>query len=134
MTSGDGPIGYGRPPARTRFKPGVSGNPDGRPKRKPSALADIIRDTMNASVRIREHGRTKTVSRKEAAVQMLVRRAVAGDIASAYEILKARSQAKRDGEMGVEALRVLNWLPDEEETAEQKNQNFERSKHVAAKR
>lgn len=27
------PLGYGNPPEASRFKPGVSGNPKGRPKR-----------------------------------------------------------------------------------------------------
>jgi hypothetical protein len=30
--SGDYEVGYGKPPKHTRFKPGQSGNPKGRPK------------------------------------------------------------------------------------------------------
>jgi len=35
-------VGYGKPPKNTRFKAGVSGNPKGRPKRSPMALAEIV--------------------------------------------------------------------------------------------
>jgi len=35
-------VGYGKPPKSRRFQPGVSGNPKGRPKRKPLALAETI--------------------------------------------------------------------------------------------
>lgn len=128
MSKSDRPVGYGNPPLHTRFKPGVSANPAGRPKRRPSALADIISEAMNAPVRFPDHGRVKIMTRKEAAIHMLIRRAVAGDVASAYQILKARSQALRNGEMSIGSLRVLNWLPDEGETADRKNFNFERSK------
>jgi Family of unknown function (DUF5681) len=31
-SSGDGAVGYGKPPSRTRFRKGVSGNPGGRPR------------------------------------------------------------------------------------------------------
>jgi hypothetical protein len=37
MTMADDEIGYGKPPLSGRFRPGVSGNPSGRPKRKPNA-------------------------------------------------------------------------------------------------
>jgi Family of unknown function (DUF5681) len=31
-SSGDHAVGYGKPPTRTRFRKGVSGNPGGRPR------------------------------------------------------------------------------------------------------
>lgn len=39
--SEQGTTGYGRPPQHSRFKPGRSGNPGGRPKTKP--LSDELR-------------------------------------------------------------------------------------------
>ena len=41
-------VGYGKPPKRTRFKAGISGNLKGRPKRKPMALAEIVGKVLNA--------------------------------------------------------------------------------------
>lgn len=41
MTSDDYEIGRGRPPLHSRFKPGESGNPSGRPKRRRSFEGDI---------------------------------------------------------------------------------------------
>jgi hypothetical protein len=41
-------IGYGKPPLSGRFRAGVSGNPKGRPKRKPTPLAEIIKTVLNA--------------------------------------------------------------------------------------
>jgi hypothetical protein len=134
MKNDEEPVGYGKPPNRTKFRPGVSGNPKGRPKRSPSALADIIRDTMNTPLQIREHGRVKSLTRKELAVRLLIDRATKGDLMSADQVLKVRAQAKRHGEMGIEALQILNWLPDPGQTADQKNQDFERGKHVVPRK
>ena len=36
-------VGYGKPPKSGRFRPGVSGNPRGRPKSKGLALAELIK-------------------------------------------------------------------------------------------
>ena len=41
---GDYEVGYGRPPKETRFTPGKSGNPKGRPKRKRSLAADLRKE------------------------------------------------------------------------------------------
>jgi hypothetical protein len=62
-------VGYRKPPKETRFRPGVSGNPKGRKKRK-GAVVDVIRDTLDRMVTrsdgskatIREHIVVKGVS------------------------------------------------------------------------
>ena len=35
-------VGYGRPPAESRFVPGKSGNPSGRPKAALSFMGDLV--------------------------------------------------------------------------------------------
>ena len=42
-TGGEYDVGYGRPPAHARFKPGKSGNPRGRPTGRKN-LTTVIRD------------------------------------------------------------------------------------------
>jgi Family of unknown function (DUF5681) len=44
----DDKVGYGMPPRRSQFKPGVSGNPKGRPKRNSTAVPEVIKNTLNA--------------------------------------------------------------------------------------
>jgi hypothetical protein len=117
----DDAVGYGKPPKTFRFKPGTSGNPKGRPKRKPFATAEVIKNTLGATIQYREQGRVKTTTRTELGLRMVVERAVKGDLAAADLILKIRAHAQRDGDIGVETFEIGDWLPDyRQQTAEQK--------------
>jgi hypothetical protein len=114
-------IGYGKPPASGRFKPGVSGNPKGRAKRQPSPLAEFIKEALDAPIKYREGGRTKVSTYRELSLKMLVDKARNGDHAAAEFILKVHEQAERDGDIGIERILVENWLPDYPcQTGEQK--------------
>jgi hypothetical protein len=50
-TPDDYDVGYGRPPKETRFKPGKSGNPRGRPKKKRHFRA-ALRDALEGRVEV----------------------------------------------------------------------------------
>ena len=76
-------IGYGKPPKGGRFKAGVSGNPKGRPKRRPTPLVVILKDVFGGAIEYREHGRRKVGIPLELALKMLVDRAVAGTLSAA---------------------------------------------------
>jgi Family of unknown function (DUF5681) len=116
-------VGYGKPPERSRFKPGVSGNPKGRPKRRPIELAGLIERVLNAPMAYRERGRTRTTTRQELALRKLIEDAVKGDPGAAEQILQVRAYAKRLGDVGVTRLQIADWLPDYAgQTAEQKTQ------------
>jgi hypothetical protein len=118
----DDKIGYGRPPKRSQYKPGVSGNPKGRPKRDPAAVAEVIKKTLSAPIRYREQGRTKTATRTEVGLRKLVDNAVRGDLTAAATLLEFRSQASRYGDVGIETVEITNWWEDYPgHTAEQKS-------------
>jgi hypothetical protein len=56
-------VGYGRPPVHSRFKPGVSGNPKGRPKL--FKVRDIKKDVQQVFLReltVRDGAKTRRVS------------------------------------------------------------------------
>ena len=62
----DFPIGYKNPPRETRFKPGQSGNPSGRPKKNTITLAEAIARELNTSVTVTEGGKSKKMTKLDA--------------------------------------------------------------------
>jgi hypothetical protein len=73
------PVGYAKPPSDTRFKPGQSGNPGGRPKRAKN-FATAIEDELRARVTVTENGVRRKVSKREVIAKRLVNRAAEGDL------------------------------------------------------
>jgi hypothetical protein len=86
---GDGPyeIGYCKPPKHTRFKPGQSGNPRGRPKAEKS-LGAALNDALRAKVKLRGNGKERGVSSLDAYFIRVVMDAIQGK-ASAQRLLPA---------------------------------------------
>ena len=82
----DGCVGYGRPPARTRFKPGQSGNPSGRPKGSlnkiaidaPLAVFDVIRAGACKEFHATDGGKPVSITMLEAAWRTVAVNAVKG--------------------------------------------------------
>ena len=120
-------VGYRKPPANARFRPGVSGNPKGRRKRKPSALAELIHRVLSTPIAYRERGRLKMATRHELSIRKLIGNAIKGDLAAAQLVLKIRAHGLRYGEPGVERLLIHDWLPDfPGQTGDQKTKEFKR--------
>jgi hypothetical protein len=72
------PVGYGRPPKHSRFKPGRSGNPGGRPK-SARGLRTLLREEMRERVSVTENGKTKKLSKLQIIVKRLFEKAGKGD-------------------------------------------------------
>ncbi len=53
-----GAVGYGRPPADKRFKPGQSGNPKGRPRGRENMATTINRILQRENKDTRGHPRS----------------------------------------------------------------------------
>ncbi len=66
------------PPVASRFRPGQSGNPRGRPKR-PRGVGAIVAKALAEKVEAKENGRRLRMTKLEAAVTQLVNRAANGD-------------------------------------------------------
>jgi len=71
-------VGFGRPPVRSRFKPGQSGNPKGRPRGSKN-MATLLDEELNARVPISENGKRKTITMRKAISKQTVRKAASGN-------------------------------------------------------
>lgn len=71
-------VGYGRPPKASRFKPGQSGNPRGRPKEAKS-VDDVFQKRLFAKVKVQEKGRQTEMTVLEVIIGRLLKRAADGD-------------------------------------------------------
>ena len=57
--------GWGRPPKLTRWKPGQSGNPKGRPRPKKNQ-STFLQETLERKLQIEERGEVRTITALEA--------------------------------------------------------------------
>jgi hypothetical protein len=71
-------VGKGRPPLLTRWKPGQSGNPKGRPKGAKNMMT-CFRQELNRKVAIKEGGKVRKVTLREAIAMTITNRALKGD-------------------------------------------------------
>ena len=89
-------IGFGKPPKHSRFRKGLSGNPQGRPKGRRN-LATVLERTLQEKVVINENGVRRTVTKLEAAVKQLVNKAAAGDLAALRQLTALAGSSVEQG-------------------------------------
>lgn len=80
-------VGYKKPPQHTRFQPGQSGNPKGRPKGAIS-LPEQVRHALGKKVKVTGNGRQGRISVLEAILQRLTELAISkGDMRAIERML-----------------------------------------------
>jgi hypothetical protein len=83
---GDYEVGYKKPPPRSRFRKGRSGNPKGRPKATKNLKTDLMEE-LGERILLREGTTRKRVSKQRAMVKSLTAKAIKGDARAASAIL-----------------------------------------------
>src|SRR5580693_1288710 len=94
----DDEVGYGKPPRRTRFTKGQSGNPRGR---LPGAknLKTLLREALNEFVIVTENGGHRKITKRQAIITQLVNRSATAD----WRAIKILLDLVRDIEVQTEA-------------------------------
>jgi len=77
--------GYGRPPLHTRFKPGQSGSPKGRPKGTVSFRSDFPEELAELIAVPGDSG--KLCTKRRAIVRKLISEAISGDAKDATALI-----------------------------------------------
>lgn len=71
-------VGYGRPPAAHRFKPGVSGNPSGR-RRGSHNLRTDLSEELSEIITVQEAGQKSRLTKQRALIKRLCAQSLSGD-------------------------------------------------------
>ena len=87
-------VGKGRPPRSSRWKPGQSGNPKGRPKGSKN-LMTLFGELFDMKVTIRERGAVRKVTGREALVRVLYQKAINGDLKAIEQLLAQEPRVQR---------------------------------------
>jgi len=79
-------IGYGKPPKNSKFKPGQSGNKNGRPKGTKNTYT-LLNKILDQKISIKENGQNLKISKKTAILTQLVNKGIKGDIKAISTLL-----------------------------------------------
>ena len=94
----DEKVGYCRPPVKTRFEKGKSGNPAGRPKSRPDVITAIDRE-LNQRISTIENGKSRTMTKAEIIAKQTVNKAVRGDQAATKMLMNYGLQRMRRADL-----------------------------------
>lgn len=106
----DNDVGYKKPPRHSRFKPGQSGNPNGRPKGA-KGVATIVQKVIAEKVTLNQNGKATKVSKLEAGIQLLAKEALSGDIKALIQLL---ALARQYGPASPEAPTARTEISDQD--------------------
>lgn len=72
-------VGYGKPPQHSRYKPGQSGNPKGRPRGSKSKI-NILKELLAQKVTVTQQGKKYRMNKLTLILLTLVNKAASGDL------------------------------------------------------
>jgi len=104
-------VGYGKPPAASRFRPGQSGNTKGRPKGEKNT-ATIWNEELNARIPVTENGKRKTISKRRAYIKQVTNKAASGDL-KAVATIENQTRFQESQAAGAPTREVLNRNEDQ---------------------
>lgn len=121
--SGSYLIGRGRPPEHTRFKPGQSGNPKGRPRGRKNT-DETLYEELNRKIEITVGGKKQFISKRDAIIIAQIHKALKGDAKATQFVLD------REGEIA-DTLRPINEVDSKMTPAEVYQQMVKAGRRLA---
>ena len=109
-------VGYGKPPRHTRFKPGRSGNPRGRPSGSKN-LSTLLNEALNEPVIVAENGGQRKISKRRAIIKQLVNQSAKADLRATKILLDILQEIERRTEPAPSA--TSSFGPADEKVIEQ---------------
>jgi hypothetical protein len=100
--SSDYEVGFGRPPKRTRWKKGQSGNRGRRKARRAATTAEMIDKLLLSRIDITVNGKARRVATLEAILLQLWRKELAGNRRALAVRLKYGELARQNAETTTE--------------------------------
>ena len=79
-------VGYCAPPKATRWKPGQSGNPRGRPKGSFNLATDLSAE-LGEQITVHDDGKPRRITKQRALVKSLMAKALQGDVRATTALL-----------------------------------------------
>ena len=84
--SSDYKVGYRKPPQRSQFKKGQSGNPRGRPAQTVNLKTDLLEE-LQENILVREGPTERRLSKQRAMLKSLIMKAIKGDTRASHILL-----------------------------------------------
>ena len=114
-------IGYGKPPKHHQYKPGHSGNRNGRPKRKSDhntsaiALYRSLGNSLSRRVVVYENGRKKRITLRDYIIEKYIQSTLKDPrtFANFFKLVERADRAALDGLAGeTMTIEIIGGLPD----------------------
>ena len=105
-------VGYGKPPKKTQFRKGQSGNPKGRPKYNNQDILDFIQRELNSSITLTDGSR---ITKEQGLARQLTNKALRGDIQSQKLLftLQGKGRHRKKAEQFFDRLIKEGYLTEE---------------------
>lgn len=100
-------VGYGKPPEKSRFTKGASGNPTGRPKGSKNTYK-LLEDILAQKVTIMQDGKPIRIPKKAAILLQAVNSAVKGDLKAISTLFPHMLASDERKELIEEMMKKMN--------------------------
>lgn len=108
-------IGFGKPPASGRFKPGRSGNSKGRPRGRKNA-STILHNACNEKIKVKGPDGFKYITKFEAATIQLLNKAAFGDLKATKEVYRLKQSMPDPSPVSYPKIQINFIKPKPEHT------------------